>query len=148
MDAEKGRDDEKLKSGRVGRPKKPTAAGRPAATGKKTATGKSTTARKKAAAGKATGVRMIPKKQLLKAPPQNAFYCVDGKLFYDLIELAEGLQKISLDTFFYHVHDGNNDFSNWVRDVIQDIELADELASTIDKAMAIAYVASRLKYYE
>lgn len=78
----------------------------------------------------------------------NAFYCNDGRLFYDLRQLAEGLIAISDETFFHHVREGNNDFSNWVRDVIGDIELANDLNSAAGKDECATYTVARLDYYE
>ena len=51
-------------------------------------------------------------------------------------------------TFSYHVHGGNNDFSNWVRDIIQDIELADDLARADNTHEAAKYVLLRLEQYD
>jgi len=108
---------------------------------------KATGTKKKAATKKAASLKKAPKKKLLKAPAELAFYCNDGRLFYDLKELAEGLMAINEATFYHHVREGNNDFSNWVRDVIQDTELAQELASTMEKDEATTYIVARLDYY-
>jgi len=91
---------------------------------------------------------IVTRKPLQKAKPENAFYCVDGRLFYDLKDLADGLMNMSGETFYYHVHDGNNDFSNWIRDVLQDKELAENIASTIDIDETATYVIAQLGYYE
>ncbi len=108
---------------------------------------KATGAKKKAATKQAASLKKAPKKKLLKASAELAFYCNDGRLFYDLKELAEGLMAINEATFYHHVREGNNDFSNWVRDVIQDTELAQELASTMEKDEATTYIVARLDYY-
>lgn len=109
---------------------------------------------KKPIAKKQTGAKSMVKekkavkKPLLRIPAENAFYCNDGRLFYDLKELAEGLMAISEETFFHHVREGNNDFSNWVRYVIGDQELADDLYRATDKDECTTYIVARLDYYE
>ena len=109
---------------------------------------------KKSVMRKETGTRRTAKKQktvkkpLFRAEAECAFYCNDGHLFYDLKELAEGLMAMSDNAFSHHVRGDNNDFSNWVRDVIGDIELANDLASAADKDECATYVVARLDYYE
>lgn len=86
--------------------------------------------------------------KLLKAPEDQAFYCIDGRIFYDLQELANGIMEMSDETFYHHVHSNNNDFGNWVRDVIDDIVLADELYRSSGKDECASYIIARLDLYE
>ena len=55
------------------------------------------------------------------------FFGYDGHVIKNLDELAQYLNRIKEEVFQYHVNTGKNDFSNWVRDVIGDVKLADEL---------------------
>ncbi|MDD5746446.1 MAG: DUF5752 family protein [Candidatus Omnitrophica bacterium] len=57
-------------------------------------------------------------------------YCV-----YDLKEFSEVLAKVTIDSIYFHIFEarlrlerGNNDFSNWIENSLQDKELADQLA--------------------
>jgi len=57
-------------------------------------------------------------------------YCV-----HDLREFAEVLEKITVDSIYFHIFEarlrlerGNNDFSNWIENSLNDKELADQLA--------------------
>lgn len=65
--------------------------------------------------------------------PENYFVLNSGGVLKDIKELALALDHISDDDFRHHVNDMRNDFSNWVRDIFQDAELADELMKTKDK---------------
>jgi hypothetical protein len=85
-------------------------------------------------------------KFLSKVPEENVFWCYDGRIFKDMKELAEGLVKMPDEVFAYHANSEKNDFSNWVRDVIKDEKLADDLAQATNKAQAAGCVATRLTY--
>ena len=54
---------------------------------------------KAAATRQAAGLKRAPKKQLLKTPAEQAFYCNDGRLFYDLKELAGAIDKDEATTY-------------------------------------------------
>jgi hypothetical protein len=56
------------------------------------------------------------------------FWLHDGKSIKNLYELAIILEKMPNDLFNYHVTDKKNDFSNWIRDVIKDKDLAAKIS--------------------
>ncbi|OGN96092.1 MAG: hypothetical protein A2Z77_09210 [Chloroflexi bacterium RBG_13_51_36] len=85
-----------------------------------------------------------PEKPLVKVPAQYVFYCHDGGVFADLRELAEGLKAMSDETFAYHSNLQKQDFSNWVRDVIGDEELANDLAKAGNRLQAAEYLVARI----
>jgi hypothetical protein len=85
-----------------------------------------------------------PEKLLVKVPAQYVFYCHDGSIFADLRELAGGLKAMSDETFGHHSNLQKQDFSNWVRDVIGDEELADDLAKASNRLQAAEYVVARI----
>ena len=85
-------------------------------------------------------------KFLAKVPEEYVFWCYDGRIFRDMKELAEGLVTMSDEVFAYHANPEKNDFSNWVRDVIKDEKLANDLALATSKVQAAGYVATRLTY--
>ena len=76
------------------------------------------------------------KKFMAKVPEENVFWCHDGKVFRSLKDLADGLAAMSDDTYAYHVNSDKNDFRNWVRDVIKDEEMANELAAVTGRSQA------------
>jgi hypothetical protein len=88
------------------------------------------------------------KRPLTKVPEECIFWCNDGRTFRDLRELAEGLMAMSNETFYHHVNQEKNDFSNWVRDVINDGELASDLVKATCRDEAATYVVARLDFYE
>ena len=58
---------------------------------------------------------------------EKRFFCHDGYVIKNLDELAKYLNRMTEEVFQYHVNSEKNDFSNWIRDVIGDTKLADEL---------------------
>ncbi len=72
-------------------------------------------------------VASIRAKVFGKAKDDKAFYLSDGRVLHDLSELASSFQDMGNDTFVRHVSGGHNDFGNWVKDVLGDSELADQL---------------------
>jgi histidinol-phosphate/aromatic aminotransferase/cobyric acid decarboxylase-like protein len=102
---------------------------------------------KKAKAKAKTKKRTILKEQaqqfLAKVPEENIFWCCDGTTFRDIKELADALAAMSEDVFIRHVNSEKNDFYNWVRDVIGDEELADELVAAKTRAEAAGCVSAR-----
>jgi hypothetical protein len=83
-------------------------------------------------------------KLLEKTPPEYVFYCHDGVIFSDTNELAAGLATMSDETFAYHSNSEKQDFSNWVRDVIGDNKLANDLARATSREQATEYVVARI----
>jgi hypothetical protein len=83
-------------------------------------------------------------KALAKVPEGYVFWCHDGSIFADINELAEGLAAMSDETFAYHSNLEKQDFSNWVRDVIRDEQLANDLARATSRLQAVEYVTARI----
>ena len=77
-------------------------------------------------------------------PVEYVFWCHDGRTFSDMKDLAEGLVAISDDIFAYHVNSEKNDFSKWVKDVINDEKLASDLAVVTSRMQAAECVSARL----
>jgi hypothetical protein len=84
------------------------------------------------------------KKKLARVPEQYIFYCCNGSIFRDMAELAAGLAAMTDDAFAYHSNLEKQDFSNWVRDIIEDIELAEALAVARSRHEAANCVADRI----
>ncbi|MEM5835042.1 MAG: polysaccharide deacetylase family protein [Candidatus Aenigmatarchaeota archaeon] len=78
----------------------------------------------------------------------DVFWCHDGKVFKNLYELRDGLRNMSNETYSYHANEEKNDFSNWVRDVIKDEKLANNLRKAKSKEEALQIVEKRIKELE
>lgn len=82
----------------------------------------------------------IRKKIAGQAPEEYHFVLADGNKLRDMLELVESLETMTEDVYRHHVNEMKNDFSNWVRDIFDEHELADEIAkinSKVDTQMAI-----------
>lgn len=62
-----------------------------------------------------------------QAPEQFHFVLANGQKLKDLKELTEALEKIPDEVFRHHVNETKNDFSIWVKDILKEDFLADEL---------------------
>ncbi len=84
------------------------------------------------------------KKRVAKAPVEFVFWCHDGNVFMDLDELARGLKNMTDETYVYHSNGLKHDFSSWVRDVIGDEQLADELEMALNRLEAVTCIEARI----
>jgi len=94
---------------------------------------------------------MVLKKEQIRAclndvPQGKAFWCYDGREFRNLAELAAALTDMSQETYRHHVSGSNNDFSNWVRDVVGDATLANQLAKATSRTAAAKAASARLAW--
>lgn len=76
--------------------------------------------------------------------PEQCFWINNGPLLKNLEELANALVEISDEAYAYHVNKEKNDFSAWVKDVIGDKKLANELLSSKNRASALKKVKNKL----
>ena len=70
----------------------------------------------------------------------------NGSEFKNLEELANALHEMPEETYSHHVTEQNNDFSNWIRDCIQDTALAKKLVQVTDKNQAREIVQERIDW--
>lgn len=82
---------------------------------------------------------------LEKARPENSFRCADGSVISSVYELENRLCAMSSEAFHHHANPYRNDFHNWIRDVFQDYELANELLSAKTPTQAAATVRKHLR---
>ena len=87
-------------------------------------------------------------KPMVKSPARDVFRCHDGSVFTSLRELAEGFVAMSDETFAYHSNSERQDFSNWVKDVIGDELLANELSNADSRLQAAEYVVVRIALFK
>lgn len=68
--------------------------------------------------------------------PEFYFKLIDGSEIKNLLEFADALEKMSDDAFYYHANEQKNDFSNWIRDIFKEKDLADNIKKSNSKAEA------------
>jgi hypothetical protein len=59
-----------------------------------------------------------------RAPEGREFYLVDGRVLADLKELGDALDAMADHVYGHHVTAERNDFSSWVHDIFEEVELA------------------------
>ena len=84
-------------------------------------------------------------KLLQKVPAEYVFWCHDGSVFSDVSELAAGLLNMTDEIYAYHCNLEKQDFSNWIRDVVGDEALANELVKAASRLQAAECVSVRIR---
>jgi hypothetical protein len=88
------------------------------------------------------------KRRLGDVPDDKRFWCHDGKNIKNLRELRKALIDMSDETFHHHSGEGRNDFSKWIREVVGDDKLAEDLSKTKSRMLASQAVAQRISFLE
>ena len=60
-------------------------------------------------------------------PKEYAFRCHDGLILQSMKQLGSALNSMTDETYVFHANTKKNDFSTWVRDIIKDGMLANDL---------------------
>jgi hypothetical protein len=94
--------------------------------------------------------RKTKKKPLVTAQGSLAFWVYEGPVYEgpvlaNLRDLRDALASMDDVTFVYHVNEDKNDFANWVRDVLNDVELSRKLSRTKRRPTAHKTVADHVK---
>jgi hypothetical protein len=84
------------------------------------------------------------KKFLADVPPEFVFWSHDGRVFKNVRELSDGLMTMSEDIYAFHANKERNDFKNWVKDVIGDTRLANDLQKASSRNHAAMSVKARI----
>jgi len=84
------------------------------------------------------------RRYLCDTSPEQCFWVNNGPILKNLEELANALPDMSNEIFHHHVNKEKNDFSSWVRDIIGDNKLANELQGSRSKDSALKKVRNRL----
>lgn len=88
------------------------------------------------------------KRRLGDVPEDKRFWCHDGKAIKNLRELGKALVDMSDETFHYHLGEGRNDFSKWIREVVGDDKLAEDFSKAKSRMQASRAVAQRISFLE
>ena len=81
---------------------------------------------------------------LADVPKEYAFRCHDGLILQSMKQLGSALNSVTDETYVFHANTKKNDFSNWVRDIIKDGMLANDLQKATNRAQAAKLVANRM----
>jgi len=76
--------------------------------------------------------------------PNNFFTLIDGQVIKNLSELANFLRIMPDEVFGYHVNFQKNDFSDWIRDVIKEDKLANDIAKSESKQDMARLIETRI----
>ena len=84
------------------------------------------------------------KKFLSDAPEEYVFRCTCGRTLRNMQELADELAAMTEEAFAYHVNAEKNDFANWVRDIIGDKRLVEDLMRAKDRVTVAKLTSERV----
>ena len=76
---------------------------------------------------KAAPKKKAAKKASKKILPEQYFYLNDGNVIKDIKELAKMMDELSDEIFYHHVNEEKHDFANWLYNVFEEAELAEQL---------------------
>ena len=77
---------------------------------------------------------------------ERCFWVNNGPVLRSLDELYTALSEMGKETFSHHASKDKNDFSAWIRDVLGDQKLAEDLMKTKSKKEMAAKVKQRVQY--
>lgn len=84
------------------------------------------------------------KKILSDIEGEKCFWVNNGPILRNLYELYGALKEMGNRTFQHHANKEKNDFSAWVKEVIGDEKLANDLLKAKNKVSAAKTVESRI----
>jgi len=87
--------------------------------------------------------RSQAEKYLARVPENQVFWCNNGSILNDVMELKDALANMTDQTFSYHSNEIKQDFSNWIRNVIGDNTLAKDLETAANREQALKMVEER-----
>lgn len=84
------------------------------------------------------------KNLVLDCGEECSFRLADGRTIRSLRELNNRLNDMEENTFNHHVNVERNDFAAWVKDVLKDEKLAEDLSKTKDRTVTKLIIANRI----
>ena len=88
------------------------------------------------------------KSWMSNVPDDKSFWCHSGEMLRNIKELSSALANMSQETYQHHVSRDRNDFSVWIRDVIGDVTLANQLKKSTSKSEVMRRVTERIGLLE
>ena len=84
------------------------------------------------------------KRMLSKVPANVSFWLCTNEQLRNLDELASALNRVTDEVFRYHVNRDKNDFEAWIRDVINDKELARDISRIKTRSTLVRKIHERV----
>ena len=81
---------------------------------------------------------------LADVPEEYIFRCCDGQILQSMKQLGSALSSMTDETYAFHANTEKNDFTNWVRDIIKDDILAQDLQKARNRTHAAKLVSNRI----
>jgi hypothetical protein len=88
------------------------------------------------------------KRVLKHVPEEKRFYTHDGSILSNLYDLKNALGKMNHATYGHHVTHEKNDFARWVREVLADDKLANDLLKAAGQKDASRLVTERITWLQ
>ena len=92
----------------------------------------------------AAAVARGSKRFLTDVSPEYSFWVCDGRVLKNLRDLRDALAVMTEETYSYHVNEAKNDFHNWVKDIVGDDILANQLLQAGNTVSAARLVTDRI----
>ena len=86
-----------------------------------------------------------PKRILADVAPEQCFWINNGPIVRNLGQLPGAIRSMKQETFMHHVNKGKNDFSNWIKHVVGDAQLANSVSKMKTKQPMIDALNKRIK---
>lgn len=64
---------------------------------------------------------------------EKMFYVIDGQVASDINDLLKAIKAMQENAYIYHANKQKNDFSNWLRDILNEKELAEKIRTSSQK---------------
>jgi hypothetical protein len=84
---------------------------------------------------------------LSDVPSDKVFKCVNGVVINNVNELSNLISQIDANIFSYHVNDVNDDFSNWIRDVVNSPGIASKLSGITNQKRYLKILKEEIKSF-
>jgi hypothetical protein len=83
---------------------------------------------------------------LENVPDRYAFLLKDGRKLMNVEQLSKALKDMEHHVFYHHVTNERNDFHNWIRDIVLDLELAEKVLNAKNPDEARKIIDERIAF--
>ena len=97
-----------------------------------------------------TEPKILKEKVLSDCPPDKALWTAHGHVLRNIYELVDSIENSNRWTFEYHVNEdkAKDDYGVWIREVLDDEELADRLAVVKVRETYLEIIKNRIHELE